>query len=168
MVQRLSQYLKSISGLNFICPQAGFLTNLATGNIKLRVAMRTLMPNRRHTAFWLIVIWTVMLSGWTLGPVQAAMLDSCPQMAQQSMDAMSCCASHEHGAHQHDTHCQTLCAVSNATGPQSGAPALPLSHLLPASAIGIVYPIPLRLATTVVPSAPAPSASPPPSTRLLL
>ena len=130
--------------------------------------MVTFMPAHRRLAFWLVVLWTVMLSGWTLAPVQAAMLDSCPQMAQQSMDAMPCCASHERGAHQNDTHCQTLCAVSNATGPQSGTPALSLPLLLPVSAIGIAYPIPLRLANTVVPSAPAPSASPPPSTRLLL
>ena len=130
--------------------------------------MRIFMPTRRRLAFWLVVLWTVMLSGWTLTPIQAAMLDSCPQMAQQSMDAMPCCASHEHGAHQHDTHCQTMCAVSNVTGPQSGTPALSPLLLLPVSPIGIAYPIPLRLATTVVPSAPAPSASPPPSTRLLL
>ena len=128
--------------------------------MNMLVFTRTLMPSRRRFALWLIVLWTVMLSGWTLTPVQAAMLES--------MDAMPCCASHEHGAHQHDTHCQTLCAVSNATGPQSGTPALSPPHLLPVSAIGMAYPMPLRLSTTVVPSAPAPSASPPPSTRLLL
>ena len=126
------------------------------------------MPTRRRIAFWFIVLWTVMLSGWTFSSAQAAMANDCPQMARQSMDAMPCCASHEHGAHQHDAYCQSLCAVSNATGSQPGTPALSLPHLLPVSAIGIAYPMPWRVAATVVPPAPLPSASPPPSTRLLL
>ena len=125
------------------------------------------MSARRRIALWLVVFWTVMLSGWVPAPVLAAMPGDCPQMAQH-MDAMPCCASHEHGAHQHDAGCQTLCAVSNGTGPQPSTPALSLSHLLPASAIGLAYPMPLRLAAAIAPPAPPPSASPPPSTRLLL
>lgn len=127
------------------------------------------MPTRRRIASWLVVLWTVMLSGGVFMPARAAMPGACPQMAQQSMDAMPCCASHEHGAHRHDTGCQTLCAVSNGTGPQPGTTvALELSHVPPASAAGFAYPMPLRGTAAVVSPAPPPSVFPPPSTRLLL